>query len=98
MDKVVFPFQLDAEDKWYLGADSLQWIIYRKRISKGKEMMVGRCFPCSKKLIYRTCREDGIELTDEAKAKLDSLPEMFLDFHELYQTKSGKGRKKKVDN
>jgi len=99
MDKITFPFQLDAEDKWYLGADSLQWIIYRKRIANGKEMMVGRSFiGDDHSLIYRDCREHGIEITAEAKAKIDSLPFNFLDFQAEYKTKSGKGRKKKVDN
>lgn len=94
-DKIVFPFQLDAEDKWYLGADGEQWIIYRRRVAKGKEQFAGQSFIADdKRILHRCIREHGITLTAEATAMIDSLPDNFMEFKAIYNPKSGKGRKK----
>jgi DNA polymerase III delta subunit len=98
MAKVKFPFALDVAEDWFLGADSQQWIIYRKRTANGKSLLVGQSFFGSEKalLVNTINNRYKIALTDEAREKIDSLPDRFLVFYELYKPKSGKGRKKKV--
>jgi len=98
MTKVKFPFALDAAEDWFLGVDSQQWILYRKRTAKGKSLLVGQSFFGSAKTsIFDSINNRyKITLTDEAREKIDSLPDHFLVFRDLYKPKSGKGRKKKV--
>lgn len=98
MAKVKFPFAIDAAEDWFVGADSQQWIIYRKRTAKGKSLLVGQSFFGSLKssLLDSINNRFKIAITDEALAKIDSLPDHFLVFRDLYKPKSGKGRKKKV--
>ena len=90
-----FLHQLDAEDKWYLGADSEKWIIYRGRVGKGKEKLAGQSFIADdKQILHRCIREHGITLTEEAREMIDGLPDNFIEFKAIYNPKSGKGRKK----
>jgi hypothetical protein len=90
-----FLHQLDAEKKWYLGADADQWIIYRRRVAKGKEQFAGQSFiGDDKRILYRCISEHNITLTDKAQELIDSLPDDFHEFQAIYNTKSGKGRKK----
>jgi len=91
-----FSVPLDEAGDWFLGADSSQWIIQRKRTAKGVEMLIGQSFIGSeKRILHRCIKRHNITLTDEAKATIDSFPERFLDFVDIYHTKSGKGRRKK---
>ncbi len=89
-----FLIRLDAKGKWALGADALQWIIYRVNTSKGKEVLQGQSFINWDQDSLQNCfRYHGVNLTDEAKAALAELPFTFKEFAELYKPKSGKGRK-----
>ncbi len=84
-------FNLDAEGRWRLAHDRQQWVIQRRT----KKARVGRTeggsiadtgwrgvsFVGGKKAtLDRLFREKGISLTPEANARIDALPEQFLDF------------------
>ncbi len=84
-------FNLDADGRWRLGHDRQQWIIQRRT----KKARVGRTeggsiadsgwrgvsFVGGKKTtLHRLFREKGISLTAEANARIDALPEQFMDF------------------
>jgi hypothetical protein len=71
-------FELDAEGRWRLGYDQHQWIVQRR---DGRRTWRGIAFIGSKKsTLWRTFREKQIELTDEAIAKVDALPDYFFSF------------------
>lgn len=85
---------LDADRKWALGADSMQWIIYKINTSKGKEVFQGRSFISGDRGLFQRCfREDGVNLSTEAEAAIAKLPFTFKEFAEIYNPRSGKGRK-----
>ena len=82
-------FTLDADARWRLAYDSQQWIVQRKvgspRPGKGAAVRdtgwKGVSFVGStKRILRRVLRESGVVLTPEALARLDALPERFLDF------------------
>ena len=88
-----FLIQLDAGRKWALGADAMQWIIYRVNTSNGDEVLQGRSFVNSDQDLLRRClREYDVNLTDEAVAAMAELPHTFREFKEKFNPKSGKGR------
>ncbi len=70
---------LQLSERWALGNDSLQWIVYRwKGSSKGWRPI---SFVASNKgVLVRVINEHGIILTPEAKAILASFPEAFRDW------------------
>ncbi len=77
-------FWLDAEHKWDIACDRLQWMIRRAgSIDKrsGNRNFTAKWFVGGKK---RTLEEGfgryQIELTDEARAQMSQLPETFLSF------------------
>ena len=81
-------FELDAEGRWRLGYDQHQWIIQRR---DGRRTWRGIAFIGSKKSsLWRTFREKQIELTDEAIAKVDALPDYFFSFLRLHDPKLAK--------
>ena len=89
-----FLIPLDVENKWMLTADATQWLISRANVIKGEIILNHRSFVNSDQNILQRCfREHGVNLTDEAKAKLAELPHTFAEFAEIYKPKSGKGRK-----
>ena len=82
-------FNLDAEGRWRLSYDRQQWILQRRagspRAGKGSAVrdtgwkavsFVGS----SKRILRRVLGEAGVALTPEAQARLDALPEQFLNF------------------
>jgi hypothetical protein len=82
-------FILDAEKRWRLAFDPNQWVIQRKkgaaRLSERSGIRDsgwrGVSFIGSEKRILDRClRENGIILTPEARAAVDSLPETFLEW------------------
>ena len=82
-------FTLDADGRWRLAYDSNQWIIQRRKGSarpanrsgiaesgwRGVSYVGG-----TKTTLRRVLRETGVVLTAEAQARLDALPEQFLNF------------------
>ena len=86
-DKLLFI--LDAEGRWRLAYDKQQWIVQRRvgspRPGKGAAVRDTGWRGISfiggeKRTLYRCICETGISLTPEALARLDALPEQFLDF------------------
>ena len=84
-------FILDAESRWRLAYDRQQWVIQRrtgKPCRQGSDSAAmrrtgwkGVSFIGGKKAtLGRISREKGIVLTAEAQARLDALPERFMDF------------------
>lgn len=82
-------FTLDAESRWRLAYDSNQWIIQRRKGSArpanrsgiAESGWRGVSFVGGKKTtLARLFRERGIVLTPEALARLEALPEQFMDF------------------
>jgi len=82
-------FNLDAEARWRLAYDNQQWVVQRRvgspRPGKGAAVRdtgwKGISFIGStKRVLRRVIHEAGISLTPEAQARLDALPEQFLDF------------------
>ena len=82
-------FVLDAEGRWRLAYDSLQWVIQR-RVGSPRPSVSGAVlksgwqavsFVRSKKAtLDRLFREKVINLTTEAEARFDALPERFFDY------------------
>ena len=82
-------FDLDAEGRWRLAYDRQQWIIQRRKgpprpsgVVPGRDSgwMAVSFIGGKKATLARLFREKGIVLTPEAQARLDALPERFLDF------------------
>ncbi len=84
-------FNLDAEGRWRLAYDRQQWVVQRrtgKPCRRGSDSAAmrrtgwkGVSFVGSKKAtLRRVLREKGVVLTPETAARLDALPERFLDF------------------
>ncbi len=84
-------FSLDTEGRWRLAYDSQQWVIQRRtkkpRVSHTEGGSItdagwrGVSFVDGKKAtLERLFHEKGIALTTEAQARLDALPERFMDF------------------
>ncbi len=89
-------FFLDADQKWDLAYDRNQWMIRRnKGVRKAQNgareaghsaiKWEPRRFIGSEKTGLLTfILGNDIELTEEAKAKLNALPDRFLDWHERH--------------
>ncbi len=84
-------FNLDAEGRWRLAYDSQQWVIQRragKACRRGSDSAAMRrtgwrgvsFIGGTKATLRRVLGEKGVVLTPEAVARLDALPEWFLDF------------------
>ncbi len=84
-------FNLDAEGRWRLAYDRQQWVIQRrtgKPCRRGSDSAAmrrtgwrGVSFIGGKKATPpRVLGEKGVVLTAEAQARLDALPERFMDF------------------
>ena len=82
-------FILDAEARWRLAYDSLQWIIQRRKTLPRPSEVGGSAearwravsfIGSEKRILHRCLREAGVVLTAEATARLDALPEQFLEF------------------
>ena len=82
-------FNLDAEGRWRLAYDRNQWIIQRRKgparpcgVVPGRDSgwMAVSFVGGKKATLARLFREKGISMTPEALARLDALPEQFLDF------------------
>ena len=84
-------FILDAEGRWRLAYDSQQWVLQRRTQRPRVRRLEGHAIADSgwrgvffvggkKATLERLFREKGLSLTPEAQARLDALPEQFLDF------------------
>lgn len=76
-DRVLF----DLADGWTLGADSNQWTLLRRRKRQDEAYWNPVAFVGSNtRIVRRILRENGVQPNPEARAKLDALPERFLDY------------------
>lgn len=75
--RLLFPLA----DGWALGADKNQWMLLRARYWHAQVVWQPLAFVGSTKtLLLLRMAENGIEVTPDAQAKLDRLPEKFLEF------------------
>ncbi len=84
-------FILDAEGRWRLAYDANQWVVQQRRGKARASHIEGRSIARSgyeavsfigseKSVLQRVLGEKGVVLTAEAAARLDALPERFMDF------------------
>ncbi|MFC4271828.1 hypothetical protein ACFO8N_10025 [Sneathiella chungangensis] len=74
-------FLFHLADGWALGADSLQWMLLRARKRHAETVWQPQSYIGSTKAVLYSCmRDKGVNPTNEAKAKLDELPEKFRDW------------------
>ncbi len=84
-------FNLDAEGRWRLAYDSQQWVVQRRAQKPRVRRLEGHAIADSgwrgvsfvggkKATLHRVLDEKGVVLTAEAQARLDALPERFMDF------------------
>ena len=84
-------FTLDAEARWRLAFDRQQWVVQRRtkkaRVSHTEGGSIAdsgyrgvSLIGSTRATLRHVIREHGVVLTAEAQARLDALPEQFLDF------------------
>ncbi len=88
-------FILDADARWRLAYDRLQWVVQRRtqkpraRRLKGHAIVdsgwrgtdyIGPENGSEKRILRRCIAERGVVLTPEAQARLEALPDRFADF------------------
>ncbi len=84
-------FILDAKGRWRLAYDRQQWVIQRRAQKPRVRRLEGHAIADSgwrgvsfiggkKATLGRILGEKGMPLTAEAQARLDALPERFMDF------------------
>ncbi len=82
-------FTLDAESRWRLAYDHQQWVVQRRRRAPRRSERAGisdsgwrgvSFIGGKKATLRRVLGEKGVVLTPEAVARLDVLPEQFLNF------------------
>ncbi len=84
-------FNLDAKARWRLAYDSQQWVVQHRTKKARVSHTEGGSIRDSgwravsfiggkKATLHRVLGEKGVVLTAEAAARLDALPERFLDF------------------
>ncbi len=82
-------FNLDAKGRWRLAYDRQQWVVQRRRRAPRRSERAGisdsgwrgvSFIGSTKTTLRRVLGEKGVVLTPEAVARLDALPERFLDF------------------
>ena len=79
-------FLFSLSDGWALGADDKQWMLLRGRKRHAETVWQPAAFISSTKTNLLLCMaEKDIQITDDAQAQLDELPERFLDFRPAMQ-------------
>ncbi len=84
-------FNLDAKGRWRLAFDRQQWVVQRRAgtpCQRGSDSAAMRrtgwkavsFIGSEKRVLRRVLGEKGVVLTPEAQARLDALPEQFLNF------------------
>ena len=84
-------FELDADARWRLAYDRQQWVVQRRagnplpgRSGSAAGATSGwkavSFIGSEKRVLRRVLGEAGVVLTAAATARLDALPEQFLDF------------------
>ena len=85
-------FTLDAESRWRLAFDAQQWVGQRRRRAPRRSERAGIAdsgwrgvafIGSTKATLACVLDEKRVVLTAEAAARLDALPERFMDFVEV---------------
>ena len=74
---------LQLSANWAVGYDHLQWIVMRAKTDKRKEGQSWRPIAfvvSSRAVLMRVLEEKDAEVTPEARAALDSLPDTFREW------------------
>ena len=82
-------FDLDADARWRLAYDPLQWVLQRRKtlpcpsevgvVAESRWRAVS-FIAGDKRVLGRVLGEKGVVVTPEAQARLDAIPERFDDF------------------
>ena len=84
-------FLFDLAPGWKLGADANQWMLMRGRKRHAEVTWQPVAYIGSTtSVLWRCMREKGIGPTLEAQAKLNALPERFLDWRAMWKLKGNK--------
>ncbi len=79
-------FTLDANEKWALGYDRLQWMIMRaKKRRVGVTWQPVKFITSRKANLLSTLAEIGVQPTSKAQAALDAMPDTFRDWFRQHQ-------------
>ena len=79
-------FMLDLEKRFRLAADRLQWVVQRCRgvtrqgANEGNGVYRGHRFCTTRSVLLRDLNELGIELTLEARARIEAFPETIREW------------------
>lgn len=75
------PF-LILSDRWGIGADKLQWIVYRRYgdCAKGYKWQPCSFIASTKAILQRCLHEKGAIISPEGQLALDALPSTFQDW------------------
>ena len=88
---------LRLNDDWSLGADSLQWILYRRRERKGHVGWRPIRFIASNKLdLMQVLRETRCSPSDQALRSLNQLPETFREWRMMVRSRSAVGHRNSI--
>ena len=85
-------FMLDQEERFRLAADRLQWIVQRckgvtrKGANEGIGVYRAHRFCTTRSALLRDLHELGIELTLEARARIEAFPETIREWVEVLGT------------
>ena len=101
-DKLLFI--LDTEGRWRLAYDRQQWVLQRRsgkaravgleaRPSRGSGWEGASFIGSEKRVLRRVLGEKGVVLTPEAQARLDALPERFMNFIATLETVADLGQR-----
>lgn len=87
--------KIHLNSDWALDADSLQWILQRRRVSNNQEVWQAISFVASTKTVLtRVIQQHGIVLDNKGKESLENLPETFQEFYNQYAPRSNRGKSK----
>ena len=81
---------LDAESRFRLAADPLQWIVQQRTgvrrtgPRKGESVYIGRKFCTTRDVLLRDLRELGCELTLKARARVEAFPDTIKQWLERF--------------
>jgi len=82
-------FVISLDDRWRLICDDLQYMVQQRTTSNGKLTWISYSFVAThKNILYQVFKSHDIQLTDEAKSKIDALPETFQEFWKEFSESS----------
>ena len=89
-------FTLDADGRWRLAYDELQWILQKRGSKPGAKSSGFRgvsFIATNKRILLEVIQEKGIQLAPELIERLDALPDTFKEFASTLQQGNRQARK-----